>query len=189
MFIVFEGIDGSGKTTLSCLLHKELIKRNISTVWTCEPFLNGIRELLKSGGLDPWGESFLFLADRREHVLKFIKPNLKLGNWVISDRYYLSTLAYQGYGRGLPIEKLKRLNKMVIENIEPDLWVYVDVPVEVALERLKKRSRDHFEEEEFLKRVKEGFEELFKGRLNTIILDGAKSPKENIELLLDALLK
>jgi dTMP kinase len=188
MFIAFEGIDGSGKTTLSKLLYRELLERKIPSVWTYEPNDNRIREILKGNKLDPWSETCLFLADRREHVLKFVKPKLENGFWVISDRYYLSTLAYQGYGRGLPLEKLWELNKLAIQNCEPDLWVYLDVPIEVAMERLEKRRMDHFENLEFLEKVKKGFKELIKGLENVIKLDGTKSPGENLKLLVKSIL-
>ena len=188
MFIAFEGIDGSGKTTLSKLLHETLREKNIPSVWTYEPYNDRIREILKKDKLDPWSETFLFLADRREHVLKFIEPNLKKGLWVVSDRFYLSTLAYQGYGRGLPLEKLRELNRLAVQNCEPDLWVYIDIPIDVALERLKKRKRDHFEDGNFLKKVKEGFEKLIGERKNVLKLNGVRAPEENLRELLNFLL-
>ena len=177
MFIVFEGIDGSGKTSLSKELYKFLTKKGIKTTWTKEPFSDEIRNLILKGNLNPWAETFLFLGDRNLHVRSFIKPKLEEGFTVISDRYYFSTLAYQGYGRGLNLEKLKKLNEKAIENLKPDIVFLLDLEVEKALERIKKSRKklDGFEDLNFLKRVREGFLKLAEEEENVVVLDADKN--------------
>jgi dTMP kinase len=175
MFIVFEGIDGSGKTTLSKMFAELLKREGKKVIWTFEPYNEKIREIVKENNFNPLSETLLFLADRKEHIEQVIKPYLKKGYYVISDRYYLSTLAYQGYGKGLDIVKLEKLNKGIIGNIEPDLWIYIETPLDTAIERLKEREKmDKFENIRFLKRVKKGFEKLIKRKKNVVVLDGRK---------------
>ena len=181
MFIVFEGIDGSGKTTLSRLLVRFLNSRGVKAVWTREPYAEETKKLLTSGVLSPWGETFLLLADRNRHVREFLKPKLEEGYVVVSDRYYFSTLAYQGYGKGLPLKTLKSLNPKVIEGLEPDLVFLLDMEPRRALERIDKgrTSRvENFEEEKLLERVRRGYLKLAKGKENVFILSAEKSPYE-----------
>jgi dTMP kinase len=184
MFIVFEGIDGSGKTTLSKMFAELLKREGKKVIWTFEPYNEKIREIVKENNFNPLSETLLFLADRKEHIEQVIKPYLKKGYWVISDRYYLSTLAYQGYGKGLDIVELEKLNKEIIGNIEPDLWIYIETPLDTAIERLKKRKKmDKFENIRYLKRVKKGFEKLIKRKKNVIVLDGGKSLIELLKII------
>jgi dTMP kinase len=187
MFIVFEGIDGAGKTTLSRELYKFLIRKGIKAVWTREPYDGGIRNLLLSRELSPWEETFLFLTDRGLHVRNFIMPHLQEGYTVIADRFYLSTLAYQGFGRGLDLELLKRLNGEVTRGIKPDITFLIDLPVELALKRLQNRggNRDRFEREDFLRKVREGFLKLAEEEPNAVILRGS----DNFYSLLGEVLK
>jgi dTMP kinase len=177
MFIVFEGIDGSGKTTLSKKLAEFLLSKGIKTVWTKEPYSETIRELLKTKDLSPWGETHLFLADRDLHLKELIKPYLEKGYTVISDRFYLSTLAYQGYGRGLDLNRLREMNDNITGDLKPDLTILLDLNVDIALERIKKdrKSTDRFEKKEFLERVRKGFLELSNNENNIIILKGDRN--------------
>jgi len=181
MLISFEGIDGAGKTTLSKLFFQFLNSRGVKSIWTREPFREEIRNLLLGdNNLSPWGETFLFLSDRNYHVRNLIKPKLEEGFTVITDRFFLSTLAYQGYGRGLDINLLKELNEKILEGVYPDLTFLVDIPVEVALERLERGRKDlnRFEKKDFLQRVREGFLKLAEEYKNVHILDGRKSVYE-----------
>ena len=122
-------------------------------------FAENIRELIlhHDDNIDPWTEVFLLLAARRENVTKVILPALREGKVVISDRYTDSTLAYQGYGRGLPLKKLSMLNKMATSKIFPRLTFIIDLPVERGFRR-KSGSLDRIEKEEleFHERVREG---------------------------------
>ena len=177
MFIVFEGIDGSGKTSLSLELYKFLNRRGIKILWTKEPYSQEIIELLLKGNLDPWGETFLFLGDRSYHVKTLIEPKLKEGFSVISDRYYLSTLAYQGYGRGLDLNELEKLNLKATGGLEPDITFILDIEPKKALQRIKKsrETKTRFEEFSFLSRVREGFLKLAQKRKNTFVVDADRS--------------
>ena len=179
MFIVFEGIDGSGKTTLSKMLFDFLQKRGVKSVLTREPFDETLRKVVLEKDLDPWGETFLFLADRSYHVRNFVKPKLEEGFTVISDRYYLSTIAYQGFGRGLDIDLLKVLNEKATDGLKADLTFILDISVEVALKRIEKSrgSTERFEEKNFLERVREGFLKLAEEE-KAVVLNGEKNPYE-----------
>jgi dTMP kinase len=187
MLIAFEGIDGSGKTTLSRELYRFLTRKGIKAVWTREPHDAKIREIILSRELSPWEETFLFLTDRGIHVRNFVKPHLRDGYTVIADRFYLSTLAYQGFGRGLDIALLKRLNAEITGGLKPDITFLIDIPVELALKRLQKRGnhRDRFEKKEFLQKVREGFLKLAEEEPNVVLLKGS----ENLYSLLGELLK
>jgi len=180
MLIAFEGIDGSGKTTLSKELVRFLNSRGVDAVWTREPYSRELREVLKTKSLSPWGETHLFLADRDLHLREFVKPKLEEGKVVVTDRYYLSTLAYQGYGRGLNLKTLKNLNEKIVGDLKPDLTVLIDLDETEALERIRRSrsSADRFENEEFLKKVRKGFKNLIKKEKNYLILDGSKSRYE-----------
>jgi dTMP kinase len=176
MFIVFEGIDGSGKTTLSKKLAEFLLSKGIKAVWTREPYSETIRELLKTKELSPWGETYLFLADRDLHLRELVKPFLEKGFAVVSDRFYLSTLAYQGFGRGLDLGRLREMNDFVTGGFKPDLTFVLDLEPEEALKRIKKSGRktDRFEDSEFLRRVREGFLKLAEEE-GAVVLDASKS--------------
>jgi len=180
LFISFEGIDGSGKTTLAKLLFTALGKRGIKALLTREPFDPDIRKKVLENDLTPWGEVFLFLGDRNLHVENLIKPRLREGYTVITDRFHMSTLAYQGFGRGLDLKGLKELNEKATGGLKPDMTFLVDVPVEVALERVQRErgNPDRFEDRAFLERVRQGFLTLAREEENVIVLDGQKSPYE-----------
>lgn len=176
MFIVFEGIDGSGKTTLSKLLFETFQRKGIKSLLTREPYDNNLRKVVLDRNLDPWGETFIFLGDRNLHVRELIKPKLEEGFTVISDRFYLSTLAYQGFGRGLNLELLKELNTKATEGLKPDITFLLDIDIDTALERISKSrgSLERFEKKDFLHKVREGFLKLAEEENNVVILDGKK---------------
>ena len=189
MFIALEGVEGSGKSTLSKKLAQK-IKNEIGkeVVLTREPggttIGKEIRKLLlerRDINLSSLAETFLFAADRAEHVQGIIEPALAKNNFVITDRYYYSTLAYQGYARGLDLDLLKKICKLAIAGVEPDLIFLLDLPVELGLKRAKSREEHwtKFEEEEldFHKKVRSGFLELSKEN-NFTIIDASLSPEE-----------
>ncbi|HDN83378.1 MAG TPA: dTMP kinase [Candidatus Altiarchaeales archaeon] len=156
MFIVLEGIDGSGKSTHSKLLGDFLRERGYNVLLTSEP-TNGkigmlIREILAGKEkVDPKTLALLFTADRYEHIEKEIEPALKENKIVISERYYHSTIAYQS-AQGVEKEWLFQLNRFAIK---PDLVIVLDLKPEVALKRVK--SREIFEKEGFLRKVREHY--------------------------------
>ncbi len=167
-FITFEGGEGVGKSTQSKLLVEELNKKGIKAVWTREPGgcddAEEIRKLIVSGSANRWDgitELLLIYAARRVHTEKKIKPLLKDGVTVISDRYFDSSLAYQGFGHNLPIENVETIRKIVLEDFKPDVTIFLDMDTEAALMRTNKRgNKNRFEDMElsFHKKVKDGFE-------------------------------
>lgn len=152
-FITFEGIDGAGKSTHIGFVTGLLEDAGKSVVSTREPggtkLGEKLRELLLHEKMDLETEALLMFASRREHIAQVIEPALARGDWVLSDRFTDASFAYQGGGRGLPIEKLGRLEHWVHPHLQPDLTLLFDVPLEVARERLDAtRNLDKFESEE-----------------------------------------
>ena len=174
-FIVFEGIDGSGKTTQINQLSKwligtDLIPENNKLVITREPggtkLGKSIRSLLLDTSIekspDSITELLLYAADRSQHVNEIIRPTLDKGDWVISDRFCGSTLAYQGYGRKLDINLIKDLEAIATQGIAPDITFLLDMPIEESIRRRMNRKDDRIEKEgrEFLSNVSIGFQAL-----------------------------
>jgi len=185
--IAVEGIEGSGKSTLAAALAESLSKSGVNTLLTKEPGGTELgielRKILLDSKhkLSSQTETLLFLADRAHHLSNLVVPALESGLNVICDRYFFSTLAYQGYARGQDLEPLQRLVSFAHGEVLPNLVLIVDLPVEVALKRAEARktqdagSWNRFEEEQlaFHKKVREGFLDLAK-RYPTIsiILNG-----------------
>lgn len=141
-FITLEGTEGSGKSVQTRLLADYLKKLGYKVIVTREPgnthIGQSIRKLLldpKNKSLDIVTELFLYLADRAQHVREVIEPYLKKGYIIICDRFMDATMAYQGYGRKLPIDLIKKLNQLATRGIKPDLTILLDVPVELGLKR------------------------------------------------------
>ena len=171
-FIVLEGIDGCGKTTqikklFEWLPKSGLINKNATLIKTREPggSLLGreIRNMiLKNNQSNPPSnltELLLYFADRSEHISKIILPALQNGHWIISDRFSGSTLAYQGYGREINIDIIKKLETIVCQNLKPDLTFFLEISPEESMIRRKNKVADRIESEglEFLKKVNNGF--------------------------------
>jgi dTMP kinase len=190
-FVTLEGVEGSGKTTQAGLLAdhvRTVYGRHVVT--TREPggteVTQAIRRLLADpeSRLDTRAELFLFLADRAQHVASVIRPALESGAVVICDRYSDSTLAYQGAGRGHPIELLQRLNAWAARDLVPDLTLWIDCDISTGVRRATKRTGgpgDRFESEplEFHRRVREGFAELHAAAPERIArIDGDASVEE-----------
>ncbi len=196
-FITFEGVDGSGKTTQIKALEKHFLARSIPCVVTREPGGTAlgqlIRPVLLEAGRQQVGspaELFLYLADRAQHVHEIIVPALRAEHVVVCDRYTDSTLAYQGYGRGIDLELLRRLNDIASGGIQPDLTFLLDCPVELGLARTVQRQlrargerqETRFEQEtlDFHKRVHAGFRELARAEPDRFhVLDAAR-PVEDV---------
>jgi dTMP kinase len=196
-FISFEGGDGSGKTTQVKVLEKYLVSRAISCVVTREPGGTAlgqlIRRVLLEAGTQPVAspaELFLYLADRAQHVQEIILPALQAGEIVLCDRYTDSTLAYQGYGRGINLDLLRRLNDVANGGVQPDLTFLLDCPVELGLARTSQRQlnararkrEDRFEREglEFHRRVHAGFLELARAEPNRFHIIDAARPIDDV---------
>ncbi|MGQ9728127.1 MAG: dTMP kinase, partial [Candidatus Fervidibacter sp.] len=140
LFVTVEGVEGSGKTTITQMLAYWLTQKGLSVTVTSEPgsTLLGkkIRELLMTvEERTAWAEAFLFLADRTEHVAKVILPALKRGEIVLCDRFVDSTIAYQAFGLGLNLERLTELNRIATNGLTPDLTLLLDLDPKVGLSR------------------------------------------------------
>lgn len=169
LFITFEGGDGCGKTTQIKLLDEYLRNKGYETLLTREPGSKGLgiklREILLNydGEVSPRAESFLFLADRAQHVDCIIKPALEKGIIVLCDRHTDSTVAYQGYGRGLDLEQIYKLNEIATNGLKPDLTIVLDVDVETSQKRVgSEKDRMESAGVEFFERVRKGFLEIAK---------------------------
>ncbi|WP_410542556.1 dTMP kinase [Wolbachia endosymbiont of Tetranychus urticae] len=165
MFITFEGIDGSGKTTQSELLanyFKQIHGEN-NVVLTREPggtdFAEKIRGLLLKDNIDPISELLLLISMRHEHMKKLILPALKEGKTVICDRFIDSTIAYQGYGLGVDLSLIRDLHKLV-EIKYPDITFILDIDVQVGLSRAKDKNKYEEMDVDFYNKVREGFQEI-----------------------------
>ncbi len=192
-FIVFEGIDGSGKTTQinqlsQWIVNTDIIPENNQLVITREPggtnLGKSIRSLLlntsKEQSPDSITELLLYAADRSQHINEIIRPALNKGNWVISDRFCGSTIAYQGYGRKLDIKLIKDLEIIATQGISPDITFLLDIPVEESIKRRINITDDRIEKEgrDFLLNVSLGFQALSEDRKWKKI--SAINSKENI---------
>ncbi len=164
LFITFEGADGCGKTTQIELLNNYLKNKGLDTILTREPGSRGLGEKLREillnydGEVSSNCESFLFLADRAQHIDCIINPALKEGKIILCDRHTDSTVAYQGFGRGLDIEKIKYLNDIATGSTKPDLTIVFDVDIETSMSRVGK-EKDRMESAgiEFFNRVRNGY--------------------------------
>jgi dTMP kinase len=192
VFVVVEGIEGSGKSTLLQGLAERLRAQGHDVVTTREPGGSGvgdaIREIFlnRAIAIDPLAESFLVNAARAQHVEEVVRPALARGRVVLCDRFTDSTLAYQGYGRGLDLQQLRELCRIATGGLEPQLVLLLDAPVAIARARLRERSAvmDRIETEDvvFHERVRRGFLELAKASpASHRVLDGTLSPQSLLE--------
>jgi len=167
-FISFEGGEGSGKTTIIKQLKIDLEKQGFKVLQTREPggseIAEGIRQIILNIAnvkMDPRTEALLYAASRRQHLVEVILPALQNGNIVLCDRFVDSSLAYQGYARGLGINQIYELNRFAIEDLLPGLTIYLDLDPEIGLRRIKDNNRAcnrlDLESLEFHKKVREGY--------------------------------
>ena len=204
-FITFEGGEGCGKSTQVRRVREALEARGIETVLTREPggtrLAELIRGLLKDEEEDPpcdRSELLLFLAARAQLVKNVIRPALAAGKWVVSDRFSDSTFAYQGYGRGLPLDVLRIANDFACEGLRPDLTVLLDVDRGTSLRRMRGReaatntSADRIERagDGFHDRIRAGFAELAAGEPDRIVtVDASGTPDEVWEKVWKSLMR
>ncbi|HEY9659892.1 MAG TPA: dTMP kinase [Allocoleopsis sp.] len=195
-FIVFEGVEGCGKTTqlghLQLWLQQQLQQQgsDIQVIATREPGGTDLGQEIRQLLLHPSSEEvmqdrtelLLYAADRAQHVAHFLKPHLAQGNWVLCDRYTDSTIAYQGYGRKLDRALIDQLNAIATEGLQSDLTLWLDVEVEMGLSRAQKRGQhDRMEQASlaFHQRVQQGFTELAQTYPDRIVrVDGRGSEAE-----------
>lgn len=190
-FITFEGVDGAGKSTHLEWFAERLRNRGLEVLVTREPggtpLGERLREILLSQPMHADTEALLMFAARREHIEQVIRPALHRGVWVISDRFSDASFAYQGGGRGVPTEKLEQLERWVHADLQPDLTLLFDIPVEVARQRLSNNAAlDRFEQEQqsFFERVREAYlQRCRKNPQRFALIDAARTPDEVKELL------
>jgi dTMP kinase len=187
MFITFEGIDFCGKSTQIELLKDYLIEKNNKVEILREPggtdLSEKIRGMLldsKNSSMSPETELLLFSASRAQLVHEKIQPLLEKEYYVISDRFHDSSTAYQGYGRGIPIERVLQIHKIAIGDTIPDITFFIDIPVGVANERKKKKSKgklDRIElaDIEFYNRVRNGYLEIAAEEDRFKVVDGTQT--------------
>lgn len=201
VLITFEGVEGSGKTTQAQFLYEHLRANGLEVLFLREPGGTEIGERVREIVLDPKAknmdgvtELFLYLASRNQLVREKVLPAMNSGKIVISDRFADSSIAYQGYGRGLGERLVTRLNKIATCGVKPDLTILVDVPVKVGTQR-KQGKPDRLEQErlKFHEDVREGYLRLAKrarGRIK--IVNGEKSPDKiqaDVYAIVEGLLK
>jgi len=183
-YIALEGLEGCGKST-----HALRLATSLDAVLTREPggtrigaLLRGILADPENTDMNPRTEALLMAADRAQHFADVVRPALGRDQHVVSDRSVYSTLAYQGFGRGLDVATLRGISEWALHGYFPDIVVYISVPTEILNERLAKRTPDRFEREgaNFFSRVNDGFRTLIHAEGDWIIVDGTQS-KEKVE--------
>lgn len=184
-YIALEGLEGCGKST-----HATRLGVHLNAVVTREPGGTAIGTKLRAILADPDNtdlhartEALLMAADRAQHMEQVVRPALNAGQHVVSDRSIYSTLAYQGYGRGLDVDELRRISTWALDATLPDIVIFMSVPTDILNERLAKRNLDRFEREgaDFFARIHDGFRALMAADpMRWIVIDGTM-PKDDVE--------
>ncbi|MEM9600130.1 MAG: dTMP kinase [Pseudomonadota bacterium] len=185
-FITFEGGEGAGKTTQAKMLADALESVGIEVILTREPGgtfgAESIRKLVLEGTDDRWSgmtELLLMYAARIDHVEKLIKPALERGAWVISDRFSDSSLAYQGYARGMGVETVRSVHEVVMQGFNPDLTLVFDMDVYLSLKRVETRA---FEQDEDLSRFDKAGQN-FHIKIRDAFLDIARTEPDRVKVI------
>ncbi|MFZ2682736.1 dTMP kinase [Trichococcus shcherbakoviae] len=196
IFITIEGPDGSGKTTaLQQVVPRLQQEMNRKVVATREPGGSPIAEKIRSLILDPSHtdmdsrtEALLYAASRRQHLIEKVLPVLESGDVIFCDRFVDSSIAYQGYARGIGEEGIREINQFATEGLEPDVTLYIDVPAEVGIQRihanLDEREYNRLDQEklDFHEKVRAGYQQLAKANPERIVVvDGTMSREEVAE--------
>ncbi len=200
MFITLEGPEGSGKTTQAHLLAGYLLREGYEVVLAREPggtpIGDQIRAVLHDPAnreMDPWAEVFLYAASRAQLVAQVIRPALAAGRLVVCDRFYDSTLAYQGYGRGLSLETLRQITRIATRGLVPDLTLYLDIRPDQGLQRrlLGGEEWNRLDQEalEFHHRVRAGYLELASLEPQRWVILDASRPIEEVHQAIQAAVK
>lgn len=190
-FITLEGIEGSGKTTQLEFIVRQIENAGKRVVCTREPGGTDVGEKIRDILLDSqlpsmnnMTELMLMFAARVEHVKKVIEPAINDGKWVVCDRFYDATYAYQGYGRGLAIDKIDSLKSFSINKLAPDKTFLLDVTLETSMERVTQRgNKDRFENEKisFYQKVRQGYLNIAKQNVGRVSLIDANQTIEEVQ--------
>ena len=182
-FLVFEGIDGSGKSTQIKLLSEFLKSKNQEVLVTREPggskFGEDCRKLFLREKLDGLTEAFLAFASRNEHIVQKIKPALQLGQWVLCDRFSDSTIAYQGYGRGVNVEFLKEIARQTEKELKEIKVIYIHTNLKTCIQRVKERGANDEKFDNlslaFYEQIANGYSKIARDRGDNLVqIDGNK---------------
>ena len=189
-YVALEGVDGSGKSTVGQALLEALDRRGIEAILVREPGGTVVGEavrslLLDSDALDDWAEVFLFAAQRAELARDVIEPALAAGTWVVSDRSYYSSIAYQGRARGLGEDRVRMINETGLDGVIPDFVFVLDVDPGVALDRQDSPDRIGKEGIDFQKAVRDSYLDLAENEDKVTVLDGALTVEEIISQILE----
>jgi dTMP kinase len=192
-YVALEGVDGSGKSTVGRVLLEALDRRGTEAILVREPGGTAVGEavrslLLDSDSLDDWAEVFLFAAQRAELARDVIRPALEAGTWVISDRSYYSSIAYQGRARGLGEAKIRSINETGLDGVTPDFVFVLDVDPEVALSRQASPDRIGREGAEFQTAVREAYLGLARSEDKVRVLDGGLTVDEMVSRIIEVVL-
>ena len=194
-FITFEGVDGAGKSTHLAWFAETLRQRGREVLVTREPggtpLGERLREILLNQPMHAETEALLMFAARLEHIEQVIKPALKRGTWVVSDRFSDASFAYQGGGRGVSMVKLEQLENWVHADLQPDLTLLFDIPVEVARERLSNNATlDRFEQEQgsFFQKVRQAYLDRYRKTPQRFALIDARQSQEQVKVNLSKVL-
>lgn len=200
-FIVFEGVEGAGKTTqiqqtAAWLEHQSGLNKSVIT--TREPggtkLGQRIRQLLLEDldiQIDRRAELLLYAADRAQHIQTIIAPQLALGNIVLCDRFTDSTIAYQGYGRGFDLAEIDRVNQLATAGLTSNLTIWLDLDVSIGLKRVSERGKpDRMERAtiDFHQRVQQGYQQLAKSYPDRIVRIDANQPETVVQAAIQAIL-
>ena len=187
LFITFEGADGCGKTTQLNLLREYLQNNNFDVLVTREPGAKGLGEKLRDillnydGEVSSRCESFLFLADRAQHIDTIVKPALKKGQIILCDRHTDSTVAYQGYGRGIDIDQINKLNNIATDGLKPDLTFVFDIDITTSMLRVgNEKDRMESAGNDFFNRVRNGYLKIAKNEPERVKVIDAKKPIDKV---------
>ncbi len=189
LYLAIEGVDGSGKSTVAGILERRLSDLGHSVTTVREPGGTPVGEavrglLLQSESLDVWAEVFLFAAQRAELARTVVAPALGRGEWVISDRSYYSSIAYQGRGRGLGMQRIREINETGLDGVQPDRVFVLEVDPAVALSRQEDPDRIGREGVEFQSSVRAAYLDLAETEERVMVLAGDLGAAEQAELIL-----
>lgn len=200
LFIVFEGGEGTGKTTAIDAIYKWIIENNFKCIKTREPggikISEEIRQVIlnkENKNMDARTEALLYAAARRQHLIEKVIPALEEGSIVLCDRFIDSSLAYQGYARKLGIEEVMSINKFAIGEYMPDISILFDLDPKIGLERIKDNNREinrlDLEKLDFHERVRAGYDIIYKNNKERIIKIDAEQSKESVIKQIQSILK